>query len=160
MSKTLDFIHSVAIPYGGDECLEWPFAHTEKHRPLFKRGGKNVLVCRYICQAVHGLPPSATHQAAHSCGRGHLGCVNPRHLRWATPSENQQDRSEHGTSNRGERNGSSKLDAAKVMKIAGLLRDRVPQRQIAEQFDICPSFVSFIATGKNWSHVTGIPANG
>lgn len=51
-----------------------------------------------MCQKAHGDPPSPKHDAAHSCGRGHEGCVNPNHLSWKTKKQNQADRITHGTS--------------------------------------------------------------
>lgn len=50
-----------------------------------------------MCILAHGEPPSPEHVAAHSCGQGHEGCVNPGHLRWATVAENIADTLKHGT---------------------------------------------------------------
>lgn len=33
-----------------------------------------------MCELVYGKPPMPKHQAAHNCGKGNLGCINPKHL--------------------------------------------------------------------------------
>jgi len=54
---------------------------------------KNVGVARLVCEEVYGPPPTPKHHAAHATPNGCIGgvCVSPHHIRWATPSENQQD---------------------------------------------------------------------
>lgn len=91
------FIHEVALQHTGEECLIWPFGRNGDGYGSVQVDGKMVNAHRYLCQIAHGEPPTATHQAAHSCGKGHLGCVAKNHLRWATPAENQADRLIHGT---------------------------------------------------------------
>lgn len=78
-----------------DECVIFPFGRTSDGRSNIKFGEKTTTTCRLMCLAANGNPPSSKHQAAHSCGNGHLSCVNPRHLRWATDAENKKDREIH-----------------------------------------------------------------
>jgi hypothetical protein len=104
-----------------------------------------------VCETVHGPAPTAKHEAAHSCGNGHLGCVSPHHLSWKTPIENAADKLNHGTNPNGENNGQSKLTAENVSSIrqlAGILA----QRKIAERFGVSQSAVSLIVSGRNWRH--------
>lgn len=88
--------------YSGDECLIWPFARTAGGRGSVTRrvvgmGKGNISASRAMCILAHGDPPTPKHVAAHTCGKGHEACVNPRHLRWATPKENAADTLRHGT---------------------------------------------------------------
>jgi len=83
------------LPYDGDDCLAWPYATDQDGYGLGEIDGKVRRAHRYICALAHGEPPTPKHEAAHSCGNGHLGCVNPGHLRWATCLENQRERWEH-----------------------------------------------------------------
>lgn len=83
------------LAYDGDDCLSWPYAKDKNGYGLGEMGGKLRRAHRYICSLVNGEPPTSKHEAAHSCGNGHLGCVNPNHLRWATTLENQRERWEH-----------------------------------------------------------------
>jgi hypothetical protein len=55
---------------------------------------------RVMCEIAHGPKPAPGFVAAHTCGKGREGCVNPRHLRWASQKENMADKLLHGTSNR------------------------------------------------------------
>ena len=83
--------------YAGDDCQPWPFAKNWDGYGMFGYLGKQRKSARFMCEMVNGPAPSQKHQAAHSCGNGHLGCVNPRHLSWKTASQNQMDRRRHGT---------------------------------------------------------------
>lgn len=81
--------------FDGGECLRWPFHRDQSGYGRVRVMGKSMAASRFMCELVRGAPPSPEHQAAHSCGNGHLGCVNPRHLRWATPKENMEDLARH-----------------------------------------------------------------
>jgi hypothetical protein len=106
-----------------------------------------------MCLLAHGEPPSAEHQAAHSCGKGHLGCVNPKHLRWATPSENINDQLAHGTMRTGERHAGSYISERDVIAIRRLYANGVVQRRLAEAFDLSPQRVNEIIKRKAWKYV-------
>lgn len=103
--------------YSSDECLIWPFHRMANGYGQASLGGKRMSASRAMCILVNGAPTDESLEAAHSCGKGNQGCVNPKHLRWATASENQRDRELHGTSNAGDRhwtkrrkvNGNSEL---------------------------------------------------
>lgn len=96
----LKFIHEVAVPFTGDECLTWPYARTLAGYGALKLNGQ-LTVSRFVCELAHGAPSSEDLVAAHSCGKGHEGCVNPKHLRWATQKENMADKIIHGTAHNG-----------------------------------------------------------
>lgn len=96
LTPSFHYLNEVAVPFKGDECLYWPFKVPKEGYPSFWHNGKSHRAHRYVCEAKNGLPPTAAHEAAHSCGNGHLGCINPGHLRWATRKENAADRSLHG----------------------------------------------------------------
>jgi hypothetical protein len=146
------FIDEVVLPYAEDACLTWPFACAEG-RAQIRNGGKAQFVARLVCEAVHGPAPSEHHHAAHSCGRGGAGCVNPKHLRWATPSENNMDKVGHGTHNRGERNPNHKLTEGDVRQIRAL-RYVVPQNDLADQFDVHVSTIAQLQSGRYWAWLT------
>jgi hypothetical protein len=62
---------------------------------LYREGGRQVRIGahHFMLWAVHGMPPSQMHTQAMHCCPGHEEpcCVAPRHLAWATPSQNAQD---------------------------------------------------------------------
>lgn len=84
--------------FQGDECLSWPFARIrQRGYGILGHEGKHHYAHRLMCEMVNGPAPDDRPQASHSCGNGHLGCVNPRHLSWKSNAENQLDRRVHGT---------------------------------------------------------------
>jgi hypothetical protein len=88
--------------YASDDCLTWPYGQSSSGHGSVTLNGYKTSASRAMCLLAHGLPPDG-HEAAHSCGKGHLGCVNPRHLRWATRLENVHDAMRHGTTSKGQK---------------------------------------------------------
>lgn len=128
--------------YDKDDCLKWPFNLNDGYG-LFAHLGKQHMAHRFMCELAHGAPPTPKHYAAHSCGRGHHSCVNPRHLSWKTPSENQLDRARHGTKNGG---CVGKLTPEQVAVIKRL-KGQKTQKEIAEMFGVFRTTVSDIHRG-------------
>lgn len=127
-----------------DDCVKWPFSTTVGYGQTWWNG-RPALATRVICELKHGPAPTPKHQAAHSCGKGHEGCVNHRHLRWATRKENETDKTAHGT--RGKT-----LSPGDVAQIKAL-RGRETGVEIARRFGVTPSCISSIFTGKSWGGV-------
>lgn len=134
------------VSHNSDECLIWPFSRYASGYGQIADGHQ---AHRKMCILAHGEPPSTKHEAAHSCGKGHEGCVNPRHLRWATPTENQADKVAHGTTNRGERCGAAKLTEAEVRAIRAL-EGQMTQQGIADKFGVHLMTVNNILRRRNW----------
>ena len=133
----------------GDECLIWPFyRHPGGYAQLGNGAGS---ASRIMCGFAHGPAPSSLHQTAHSCGKGHLGCVNPRHLRWATAKENRADMIGHGSLPCGERHYRSKLTQEQVSEIRA--KKDVSLSMFARKYGIAPSTISRIRNRKTWSSV-------
>ncbi len=132
-----------------NECVPWPFAKDRSGHGCVRYQGRLWRAHRLLCTWAHGEPPNPSDFAAHGCGNGHLSCCNKRHLRWATQSENEADRIEHGTSNRGERCGASKLTRAEVQEIR---RQSVERRssELARQYDVSDSTIFDILSGRTW----------
>lgn len=98
------------LEYDGDECLIWPFTRgrtgygqlttraVRAMRPELQdaRSKQYITASRGMALLVLGDPPGPKRVAAHSCGNGHLGCVHPKHIRWATYTENYSDKALHG----------------------------------------------------------------
>lgn len=137
--------------HSSDECLEWPFA---KHPEGYAQArdievGRGVNAHRIMCTLAHGPCPEDKDEVAHSCGNGHLGCMNPKHLRWATRSENCNDRTLHGTQNRGERCGMAKLNRDQVREIRGL-KGSISAAELAARYCVSSTTIYSIHSGRLW----------
>jgi hypothetical protein len=105
-----------ALSYTGDNCLLWPYSTDHKGYAKVGYQGSLWIAGRLICTLLHGPASRPGMHAAHSCGN--RSCVSPRHLRWATPRENEADKLLHGRRTRGDRNGFAKLtiDAVRIIR--------------------------------------------
>lgn len=148
------YFRDVVMAYEGDECLIWPFSRQSSGYGNLKADGKMRLVSRLVCEE-HCGPPPPKHDAAHSCGKGHEGCVTKRHLSWKTRKENMADTVAHGTTNRGERCGSAKLTEAQAREILAM-KDKVPISEIARTFNVSRAAIHQIHKRQNWSWVTPV----
>jgi hypothetical protein len=166
-----NFLMDVVIPYQGDDCLDWPFKRDGCGYGVHYVKKRDKQVHRTVCEAVHGPAPSPAHEVAHSCNRGAFGCVNPKHLRWATHAENMADgRTRHGgrpdptphptwelvpTITASTLRGYApqlKLSAEQVVEIRAL-RGKLSIPKIAERYGVGESQVSKIHRRLQWKHV-------
>ncbi len=135
--------------WSGDECLTWPFKRTDKGYPLIKGGS----AARRMCILAHGEPPFEKAEAAHSCGKGHEGCVNPKHLRWATRQENVDDMIVHGTRLKGESISWARLTENDVREIRATHKRRMSPKPFMEKYGISASTLYEILRRDIWRHV-------
>lgn len=147
------FYREVALSYEGDECLTWPYCVSASGYAMLRSAGTTEVVSRRVCEEVNGPPPTPQHEAAHSCGKGNLGCVTKRHLSWKTPLENTADKFIHGTVLKGERNGNAKLTDDEARELLAL-KGKMSQREIAARFSVGQATVSRIHNRKNWVCLT------
>ena len=126
--------------FDGEDCLIWPFKakNIQGYGVTWYRGVQ-CNASRAMCYAAHGDPPDEKYQAAHSCGNGRGGCVNPRHLRWATVSENHLDKNLHGTMSKGDEHQWAKLTDIQVNQIR---QSKDTMKETAQRFSISVGYVS------------------
>lgn len=86
-SALLDWLRA-HVGYTGEGCLPWPFSRNEKGYGQISYDGRIQKAHRVMCIFAKGEPPEPWYHAAHSCHKGHEGCVHPGHLDWKTPAEN------------------------------------------------------------------------
>lgn len=145
-----------ALELGHDECILWPFGLSRTGYGFMRINGEHGEVHRFVCRRFHGKRPAGK-QVAHSCGVRR--CVNPEHLRWATPKQNTADKTEHGTQTYGQRHPRAKLTTAQVIEIRELKRQGVRHRAIADQFGVAESTISRIVNNKKWRDLFYCPVS-
>lgn len=135
-----------------DECIDWPWGNTGGIRGgygFIRRNGRNRLVHVLVGEIVLGPKPDGM-EAAHSCGR--RVCANPRHLRWATPKENQGDRIEHGTNLMGDQHPGAKLTWYAVHWIRSLYATGdYSYEELSEMFGVAGSTIGKIIRRERWA---------
>lgn len=130
-----------------------------------KAGYLLVVLCREgreVSRFVHDLvletfrgPPSRRQQCRHL--NGDPSDARLENLAWGTPVQNQADRVLHGTSNRGSRNGQSKLSEADALEIRHLWgTGDLSLQEIGNRFQVSKSAVWGIVHGKDWSHLPAV----
>jgi hypothetical protein len=138
------------VGWDGEGCLHWPFARDKHGRGLLGVNGKGWWAHRLMCTLAHGKPPTPKHTAAHSCGKGHDGCIHPQHLSWKTQKENLADCKLHGTQGRHNSGPVGKLTLDQVQKV----RDLEPthtQGQLAAMFNVSEGAINDIWRGRTWA---------
>lgn len=113
------------------------------------------LAHRLVLMTFVGEPPTPDHQAAHING-------NPKdnrleNLCWKTAKENDLDKDQHGTRQRGIKHGCHKLTDEQVIDIRRKRSEGVSGIDIADKYGITPQNVSKIVCGKNWTHLPMFP---
>lgn len=139
------------VSYEGDDCLIWPYWRDKAGYGACRVNGVRSSAHRHMCIIAHGPPPFSNAEAAHSCGKGHLGCFSPKHVRWATSAENAADKIKHGTTLKGEMAACAKLTAKSALEV---YRDPRPVSLIMKQYRINAVSVWSIKNGVTWKHVT------
>lgn len=127
------------VGYSGDACLIWPFTQAADGYGAVRYEGRTVQAHRLMCELVHGAPPAGM-IAAHSCGNGHTGCVNPHHISWKTQKENWVDRKAHGVPPNGNRWRLTYADRMKIRELRGVHT----QAELAEMFGTTRSNIGCI----------------
>jgi HNH endonuclease len=107
--------------------------------------GRYRKVAYLVALAFVGERPTPSHELAHLDGDSLNN--RPNNLAWKTRIENERDKVAHGTSNRGERQGASKLKESDVRAIR---TDPRKQRDIAIDYGISQGHVSMIKSRSHW----------
>lgn len=156
LGEPLQFFNNAMANAKPGECMIWPYAENGVGYGMLTIGGRFKLAHRAACEHRHGPPPSAKHEAAHSCGNGHKGCFSPFHVEWKTHAENNRDKIKHGTSLRGEQHNMAKLTDGDVIEIRRLRANGWKQEELAQKFGIKQPTISNILSGRSWGWLTAM----
>lgn len=108
--------------------------------------GRLIPLHQVVAYTFCGPRPSPSHVVAHRDGNKLNNDAS--NLRWATRQENEHDKIAHGRTNRGERNGQSKISDADARAVIAAYASGQKQQVIADRFGIDQSHVSNIVRGK------------
>ena len=81
-------------------------------------------------------------------------CIRPEHLFLGTQTDNMQDAAQKGRvkgGKRGEGAGSNKLKEYEVLEIREMMKNGVPQNEIARRYSVSPTTILYIKCGRLWS---------
>lgn len=132
------------VGHEGDECVIWPYSCCTPGYGTFSYQHTRHLAHRFMCEQTHGAPPTARHQAAHSCGNRR--CINPRHIRWKTPSDNQKERRVHGTHTHKNSRRLTQRQADQIRALKGV----ETSVETAARYGVTESNVRLIQDGQTW----------
>lgn len=143
MQRNLETILKNTINHNG--CLEWIKCLNTDGYPRANIGGNvNIKVHRVVWE-LHNNQDATGLIIRHKCDNPK--CINPEHLESGTVADNIKDRDVRL------RHGFSKLTPNKVRVIRSL-RGIVPQKYIAEMFNIDPRTVSSVQLKRHWKWIT------
>jgi hypothetical protein len=112
-----------------------------KHSQFNNYGGKGIKVCKRWLTFANFLADMGVRPVGTSLDRfpNASGNYRPGNTRWATPHEQAINRS------------TTKISAADVVKIFGMRRRGMLQREIAAKFGISSAYVCGLLKGVRWS---------
>lgn len=156
--EALQFIRE-AIKDPGEDCIEWPYYRDRRGYGRVSFEGGTPTASRVALILYTGESPSPGIEVAHSVECHNPACINPRHLRFATRKENNDDRFQNETILRGEEASWAKLTNDEVISIR---LDPRSVTAIAEDHVVSRSTVSLIKRREVWGHLPGevIPSAG
>jgi hypothetical protein len=158
------------------ECWLWEGSLTNCGYGKITIKGIHGSSHRISFEIFKGQIPKGKH-VCHNCPTGdNKRCINPDHLWIGSHKDNMQDALKKGrmkgtpgikwsqelrekmksrphSDRRGEKHHLRKLTNANIYEIRELLKTNLTQKKIAEKYGIDKSLISYIKSGKNWSHI-------
>lgn len=136
-----------------ETCWIWTAAQDDTGYGAFGLAGKKRNTHRLSYEMHYGAIPTGM-DVMHSCDN--RACVNPKHLKVGTRTQNMRQCVEHGRMNvvAGESHSKSKLTEAAVRFIREQSAKGVGRQELADLFGVDRKCIFKVATGKSWRHVS------
>lgn len=147
------FIKDRSIPEPNSGCWLWALTCDDFGYGYVDRAVGSGFAHRIAWQCFRGTIPNGM-VVRHRCDNP--GCCNPEHLELGSHQDNSNDCRNRDRHTRGERSPAAKLTDAQASKIRELVIGGIPQRTIAEQFNIHHSTVGYICRGRTWKHLDDV----
>lgn len=155
MDRNIEFTHRtghvVGYPVKGKVLTQRTDKYGYLQVNICNGGCRRVSVHRLVCRAFHGECPAECDQVAHADGDPSNNRAD--NLRWATATENTEDKRLHGRVLSGEAHPRAKLTHAQADEIRALRKRGVKYRIISQRYGVAISTISSIMGGKNWAEV-------
>jgi hypothetical protein len=132
--------------HDSDECVIWPYGKNELGYGLVQYQGKRRKAHQLMCEWTRGPKPEGQ-GALHSCGNGHFGCINPRHISWGSQKQNMQDAEAHGTIAREMRLPHTVLTDDDVRYIKSM-QYKIKAQELADRFGVLRPHIYAIQNGR------------
>lgn len=141
------------IKHTGKNCTSFGLAQNANGYVKIYYKGKHTSAHRVMCILANGEPPTGKNVAAHTCGRGKEGCLNPNHLCWTNAQGNADDAVKHGVILRGENNPTAVLTKTEVMEIREHPKTYGYRKKLAARYDVSVACIKAVVAGRTWSHI-------
>lgn len=140
----------------GPGCWSWSGGKYVAGYGKFSYMGKDITAHRYSWIMYFGPIPDGM-CVLHKCDNRE--CTNPDHLFLGSHQDNMADKDRKGRGNypAGERVAASKLvagDIREIRRLRTLDSDHWTHERLGEMFGVSQSNISYILSGKTWSHVS------
>ena len=136
-----------------DSCWIWTFAKNKKGYGVIGGADKKTLFAHRVSYQYHYGDLESKDYVLHSCDNP--SCVNPKHLRKGTCSENIKEAFDKGRKTNpvafGEDNPKSKLTVEQVRFIKA--NPQLGHKAIADMFGLSPNCIRGVRIGRTWKDV-------
>ena len=127
------------------DCWLWSGCRDKRGCARMAGGNKTNKLAYRISYELHKGEITPGLVICHNCNNGHLGCVNPHHLRNDTQASNIMDTTRAGKS------GQQKIQVSDIPIIRSRLAAGETQQAIASDYNVQRATIGNIKTGHSFS---------
>jgi hypothetical protein len=142
---------SAHVSFDSDDCLPWPYRRDKDGYGIVSVERVPRRASRVMCELANGPPPLVSDGALHRCGKGHEGCVAPKHLYWGTQSQNMQDRVADAMGRGDPASPRAVLTADDVLAIRQRAASKERHKDLATAFGVSVGTVRDIIYRRSWA---------